>query len=101
MDKMKQVTIYSAKCMSCGSQQAHYASLKRKLGEASYKVIDTNIDHYFTGSDIEMVKADIAEHIRIMRILEMPMDVLSPVVDIYDHETKEHTYARLDAYSVK
>lgn len=95
---MKQVTIYSSKCMSCGSQQTHYASLKRKLGDANYKVIDTNISHYFAGSDIEMVKADIAEHIRIMKTLEMPMDALSPVVDIYDPETTEHTYSRLDSY---
>ena len=98
MDTVKQVTIYSAKCMSCGSQQTHYAALKRKLGEANYKVIDTNLSHYFTGSDIEMVKAEIAEHIKIMKTLEMPMDTLSPVVDIYDPETKEHTYSRLDAY---
>lgn len=95
---MKQVTIYSGKCMSCGAQQTHYASLKRKLGEANYKVIDTNIDHYFAGSDVEMVKVEIAEHIRIMKVLEMPMDSLAPVVDIYDPETKEHTYSRLDAY---
>ena len=95
---MKQVTIYSSKCLSCGSQQTHYAALKRKLGDANYKVIDTNIDHYFTGSDIEMIKAEIAEHIKIMKTLEMPMDTLGSVVDIYDPETKEHTYSRLDAY---
>ena len=95
---MKQVTIYSAKCLSCGSQQTHYAALKRQIGEANYKVIDTNIDHYFTGSDVEMIKAEIAEHIKIMKTLEMAMDKLAPVVDIYEPETKEHTYARLDAY---
>lgn len=95
---MKQVTIYSAKCLSCGSQQTHYAALKRKLGESNYKVIDTNLSHYFTGSDIEMAKNDVAENIRIMQLLDMPMDALYAVVDIYDSETQEHTYSRLDAY---
>ena len=93
---MKQVTIYSKKCMSCGAQQTHYASLKRKLGEANYKVIDTNIDHFFSGSDIEMVKIDIAEHIRIMDILGMQKDQLHAVVDEWDGT--EHKYSELSKW---
>ena len=90
---MKQVTIYSAKCLFCSAQQTHYASLKRQIGEANYKIIDTNIDHYFTGSDIEMVKTDIAEHIRIMDLLGMPKDQLHTVVDEWDGI--EHKYSEL------
>ena len=93
---MKQVTIYSAKCMSCGAQQTHYASLKRQLGEANYKVIDTNISHYFSGSDIEMVKVEIAEHIRIMDILGIPKDQLHAVVDEWDGT--EHKYSELSKW---
>ena len=94
---MKTVFIYSSECTTCGSIQNHMAALRGKIGEANYKIIDTNRSHYFSGSDLKYVEADILEHIRIMEILELPMDRLVAVVDVLNDDGT-HSYSPLRAW---
>ena len=71
---MANLIVYTANCLTCGSNAMHMARLTALYGAQNIKVIDTRV-----------IPEKRPEHARIASELELSMDRLKPVVHIEDN----------------
>ena len=80
---MANLIVYSANCLSCGSNAMHMARLTALYGSQNIRLVDTRIETELRPT-----------HARIAEKLELSMDRLKPVVHIEDNG--ENIYKALE-----